>query len=140
MSTPMTTQTPQRPDAALFASDKTNPLPTLMSSSSLEGNDVTNPQGEDLGDVEDFMIDMHTGRIAYAVLSYGGLLGIGDKLFAVPWSALKLDTENKRFTLDVQQAALKDAPGFDKEQWPSMADPTWARAVHSFYGASYNAG
>lgn len=135
----MNTQTPQRDTAALFAADKTNQQPSLMSSSSLDGNDVYNAQGEDLGGVKDFMIDMRTGRIAYAVLSFGGLLGMGDKLFAVPWSALKLDTENKRFTLDVKQAALKDAPGFDKDQWPAMADPTWARSVHSFYGASYNA-
>jgi len=134
----MNTQTRTRDSAALFAADKTNPQPSLMSSSSLDGNDVYNAQGEDLGDVKDFMIDMRTGRIAYAVLSFGGLLGMGDKLFAVPWSALALDTENKRFTLDVAQSALKDAPGFDKDHWPAMADPTWARGVHSFYGTSYN--
>jgi sporulation protein YlmC with PRC-barrel domain len=135
----MNTQTHQRDTAALLAADKTQSQPSLMSSSSLEGNDVRNAQGEDLGDVKDFMIDLRSGKIAYAVLSFGGLLGMGDKLFAVPWAALKLDTENKCFTLDVEQAALKDAPGFDKDHWPSMADPTWARGVHSFYGSPYGA-
>ncbi len=112
------------------------PGPTLMGADTLTGNDVYNKDGEDLGDVKEFMIDMATGRIEYAVLSFGGLLGMGDKLFAVPWSALALDTANKRFTLDVLKQALEDAPGFDKDHWPSMADPTWASAVHKFYGTT----
>jgi hypothetical protein len=85
------------------------------------------------------MIDMATGKIAYAVLSFGGLLGMGDKLFAVPWAALALDTENKRFTLNAPKTALKDAPGFDKDRWPSMSDRTWASGVHKFYGTPYSA-
>jgi hypothetical protein len=110
------------------------PGPALMGSDTLMGNDVYNPQGEDLGDVKEFMIDMASGKVCYAVLSFGGLLGMGDKLFAVPWQALTLDTINKRFTLNVAEEALKDAPGFDKDHWPSMADPTWASGVHKFYG------
>jgi hypothetical protein len=74
------------------------------------------------------------------VLSFGGVLGMGDKLFAVPWKALTLDTANKRFTLDVAKAKLKDAPGFDKNNWPAMADKAWASGVHRFYGTSYDAG
>jgi len=73
------------------------------------------------------MIDMVSGKIADAVLSFGGLLGTGDKLFAVPWAALTLDTVNKRFTLNVRKEVLKDAPGFDKKRWPSMSDKTWAK-------------
>jgi hypothetical protein len=64
---------------------------------------------------------------------------MGDKLFAVPWSALTLDTAKKRFTLSVLKDALKDAPGFDKDHWPSMSDQTWASGVHKFYGTSYAA-
>ena len=112
------------------------PGPELMGSGTLMGNDVYNQQGEDLGDVKEFMIDMATGKISYAVLSFGGVLGMGDKLFAVPWSALTLDTFNKRFTLNVTEEALNDAPGFDKDHWPSMADPAWADGVHKFYGTS----
>jgi len=69
------------------------------------------------------------------VLSFGGFLGIADKLFAVPWKALKLDTENKRFILNVDKERLEAAPGFDKDAWPTMADETWARTVHVYYGA-----
>jgi sporulation protein YlmC with PRC-barrel domain len=112
------------------------PGPALMGADTLLGNDVYNERGENLGTIKEFMIDMTSGRIAYAVLSFGGFLGMGDRLFAVPWQALKLDTANKRFTLNVVKEKLKNAPGFDKDHWPSMADPSWATSVHSFYGVS----
>ena len=110
------------------------PGPSLMGANTLDGNDVYNRKGDDLGDIKEIMIDMRSGRVSYAVLSYGGFLGMGDKLFAVPWSALTLDTVNKRFTLDVDKDRLEHAPGFNKEQWPNMADPAWAKGVHEFYG------
>ena len=72
------------------------------------------------------MIDMAPGKIAYAVLSFGSLLGMGEKPFAVPWVALTLDTAKARFTLNVPKEALKDAPGFNKARWPTMSDTTWA--------------
>lgn len=107
-----------------------------MGANTLDGNDVYNKQDEDLGDVKEIMIDVPTGRVAYAVLSFGGFLGMGEKLFAVPWSALKLDTVNKRFVLDVSKERLKEAPGFDKDAWPDMADPTWVKGIHSYYGVT----
>jgi len=112
------------------------PGPQFMSCSSLTGNDVYNLQDEDLGDVKDFMLDMRTGKVAYAVLSFGGFLGMGEKLFAVPWSALTLDTENKRFTLNVTKDRLENAPGFDKDNWPDMANPVWAEGIHTYYGTT----
>lgn len=130
----MNTSDLARDDSGIEAHDDKGPGPALMGASTLLGNDVYNRDGEDLGDIKEFMIDMATGRIAYAVLSYGGLLGLGDKLFAVPWAALTLDTESKRFTLDASKAMLKDAPGFDKDHWPSMSDRTWASGLHKFYG------
>lgn len=117
--------------------DDEGPGPELMGADTLLGNDVCNPQGEDLGDIKEIMIEMATGRVAYAVLSFGTTLGLGGKLFAVPWSALKLDTANKRFTLNISKEALENAPGFDKDHWPSMADRSWASGVHQFYGTPY---
>jgi sporulation protein YlmC with PRC-barrel domain len=117
-------------------SSSSGPGPALMGADTLLGNDVYNGAGENLGSIKELMIDMGAGRIGYAVLSFGGFLGMGDRLFAVPWQALKLDTANKRFTLNVSKDKLKSAPGFDKDHWPSMADPTWATDVHSFYGVS----
>lgn len=110
------------------------PGPHLMGANTLDGNDVFNEQGEDLGDIKEIMLDMRSGHIGYAVLSFGGFLGVGEKLFAVPWSALKLDTENKRFVLNVDKERLKSAPGFDKEKWPNMADPSWSNSIHAYYG------
>lgn len=110
------------------------PGPYLMGADTLVGNDVFNKQDEDLGDVKDIMLDMRSGRVSYAVLSFGGFLGMGEKLFAVPWEALKLDTENKRFVLDVKKDRLENAPGFNKGHWPDMADPTWERSIHAYYG------
>jgi sporulation protein YlmC with PRC-barrel domain len=112
------------------------PGPALMGADTLLGNEVYNSADENLGSIKELMIDMQGGRIVYAVLSFGGFLGVGDRLFAVPWQALKLDTANKRFLLNVSKDKLKNAPGFDKDHWPSMADTTWATDVHAFYGVS----
>jgi sporulation protein YlmC with PRC-barrel domain len=113
---------------------KNGPGPGLMGADTLVGNDVYNAQDEDLGDVKEIMLDMSTGRVSYAVLSFGGILGMGEKLFAVPWDALKLDTANKRFLLNVKKDDLDQAPGFDKDSWPDMADQAWAKGIHDYYG------
>ncbi len=118
----------------MYAQRKPGPASSLMGTDTLLGNDVRNKDGEDLGDTKGLMVDMATGKVAYAVLSFGGVLGMGDKLFVVPWAALTLDTANKRFTLNVPKAKLKEAPGLDKAHWPSMSDRTWAGGVHQFYG------
>jgi sporulation protein YlmC with PRC-barrel domain len=115
-------------------SDSGGPGPRLMGADTLLGNDVFNLQDEDLGDIKEIMLDVRAGRISYAVLSYGGVLGIGEKLFAVPWSALTLATDNKRFTLDVAKDRFEGAPGFDKDNWPNMSNPEWAKDVHDYYG------
>ena len=80
------------------------------------------------------MSEAFTGRIGYVVLAFGGFLGMGEKFFAIPWDAMRLDARNKRFVLDVDKERLVNAPGFDKDHWPDMADEAWAREIHSFYG------
>ncbi len=109
--------------------------PRVLAADTLTGDKVVNLQNEDLGKIEHLMIDLGTGRIAYAVLSFGGFLGMGDKLFAIPWSALTVDTLEKRFILRVDKELLKRAPGFDKEKWPNMADRAWGTQVFKYYGA-----
>jgi len=108
--------------------------PRVLSSSTLSGDPVRNVQGEDLGKIEDFMIDLESGRIAYAVLTFGGVLGIGDKLFAVPWKAMTVDTDRHCFVLNVPKERLKNAPGFDKDNWPDITNIEWGTQVNSFYG------
>ena len=96
--------------------------PKILSAHTLMGDQVTNPAGEQMGELKELMIDLDTGRIAYAVVSFGGFLGFGDKLFAMPWSLLKVDTENHQILLDVTKETLENAPGFDKSDWPSGAE------------------
>lgn len=105
-----------------------------LSATSITGNKVHNPAGEELGKVEDLMIDLTSGEVTYAVVSFGGVLGIGNKLFAVPLQALKTDTENHEFVLDESKDRLENAPGFDKDNWPDAADSKWQNEVRSYYG------
>lgn len=107
--------------------------PLVLSASTLMGDDVRNPQGEELGSLKEIMLDMTTGHIAYAVVSFGGFMGMGDKLFAIPWRMLTVDTENEELVLDVDKSVLENAPGFDKDNWPNFADRTWATEIYSYY-------
>jgi len=102
---------------------------------SLTNVDVYNLQDEKVGTIQNLMIDAERGCIAYAVLSHGGFLGIGDKLFAIPWSSLGLDTDRGIYTMDVSRERLENAPGFDKDNWPNMANEEWGRRVHEYYDA-----
>lgn len=110
------------------------PGPRILAADSLTGEKVVNQRGDRLGEITHIMLDVQRGCIAYAVLSFGGLLGLGDKLFAVPWESLALDLDNRWFVLNIEEERLRDAPGFDKDHWPSMADPQWASTVHAYYG------
>ncbi|MET0378322.1 MAG: PRC-barrel domain-containing protein [Spongiibacteraceae bacterium] len=114
-------------------SGKPGPGPDLMGANTLIGDTVLGSAGENLGDIKEIMLDMHTGKIAYAVLSFGGFLGFGEKLFAVPFSALRLDTAEKAFVLSASKEQLQNAPGFDKNDWPDMSDPTWIKSIDSYY-------
>lgn len=105
----------------------------ILSADTITGDEVCNLQDEKLGKIQDLMLDIHEGKIRYAVLASGGFLGMGDHLFAIPWKALKHDSANKRFLLDVNVDRLKEAPGFDKDNWPDMADATWNSKVESYY-------
>lgn len=116
--------------------DHQKATPALMGASTLIGDKVHNKQDEHLGDIKEIMLDMRSGKIAYAVLSYGGVFTLGEKLFAVPWSVLTLDTTNKRFVIDVSQERFKDAPGFDSNSWPNMGDSRWEDNVHKYYAGA----
>lgn len=107
----------------------------VFAASTLIGDEIRNPAGEHLGDIEELMIDTENGRIAYAVVSFGGFLGLGDRLFAVPWNALRLSQGEKRFILDVEDETLETAPGFDEDDWPEMTDREWGTEIHRHYGS-----
>lgn len=109
------------------------PGPEVMAAATLDGTAVISSDGEDVGKISDIMLDVRSGRIAYAVLSEGGFLGMGTNLHAIPWNALTLDTDAKCFRVSIGAQRIKDDPGFDKDHWPSMADATWGTTVHRYY-------
>jgi sporulation protein YlmC with PRC-barrel domain len=109
-------------------------MAAILSATTLAGDKVTNADGEDLGKVEELMIDLESGRLAYAVLSFGaGFLHSG-KLFAIPWASLAVDQKNKQLVLNVTREMLETAEGFDKDNWPDMADPAFMNSTYSHYG------
>jgi sporulation protein YlmC with PRC-barrel domain len=109
--------------------------PQTLSSSSITGTSVVNASGENLGSVKELMVDLDSGRVAYAVLSFGGFLGMGDKYFAMPWEAFRIDTKDEKFVLNVPKERLENAPGFDKDNWPSRAThESYLNDVYSHYG------
>ena len=120
-----------------------------ITASSIIGTNVVNPDGEMLGDVKEIVIDPRTGRVAYAVVSFGGFLGMGTKLFAIPFSALKYNVTKSEvvnneyivnsehiqseYVLDISKERLEKAPGFDTDHWPLMTDEKWHRDMHRYY-------
>lgn len=100
--------------------------------SELVGISVKNLQGEDIGQIEELVIGSN-GEVGYAVLSFGGFLGMGDKLFAVPWTSLAHQPDREYLTLDIQPKKLEKAPGFDKNAWPDMKDEKWKFLIWEFY-------
>jgi len=119
---------------AAIADDYGHKAFRVQKASDLIGKPVENSQGEKLGEVQDLAIDPERGRVAYAVLSFGGFWGMGEKWFAVPIGALTLPDHAKHFVLAVEKDRLKTATGFEKDHWPKMADSTWGKGIHEFYG------
>jgi len=104
-------------------------IPPVPKASTFIGSAVVNAQGESLGKIDDLVIDPATGRIIYAALSHGSVLGLGGKLFAVSWEALTLQPDSKTFILNVPKETLESAPGFDKNRWPTRPDPVLSAAA-----------
>lgn len=108
-----------------------------LPSSKLVGLEVRNNNGDKLGKVEDLVINLADGKVAYVALSHGGVLGIGDKLFAIPFAELRFnrDPNNKEmfFALNLSKEKLDAAPGFDKDKWPDFANQQWRDQVDQYY-------
>jgi hypothetical protein len=107
-------------------------IPDFLSADSIKSDKVVNEAGDDLGKIKELMIDLDNGRIGYAVLSFGGFLGMGDKLFAIPWQALSLRLHEHAFTLNVPKDVLKNAQGFDKDKWPITREEL--SRTYTYYG------
>jgi sporulation protein YlmC with PRC-barrel domain len=104
-----------------------------LKASDVIGMKVQDTEGKSLGSIKDLVIDPQDGDVQYAVLDFGGFAGVGDKYFAVPWEALQLNPADKKIALDVSKKDLKDAPGFDKNNWPDLSEDQQAIVIYEFY-------
>jgi sporulation protein YlmC with PRC-barrel domain len=125
----------QRQELAMASLDHTaNTSGRLIAASQVQGTTVYNTEMEKLGSIEDVMIDKSSGRIAYAVLSFGGFLGIGDRYYPLPWEKLSYDTDMGGYVIDIGRDVLEGAPSYTEEATPSWSDEAWGRGVYSYYG------
>jgi sporulation protein YlmC with PRC-barrel domain len=104
-----------------------------VKASTVIGTDVVNAKGESLGEIKEVVIDPETGRVAYAVVAFGGFLSMGEKLFAIPFSSFRYDLDDNKYMLNITKERLKKAPGFDPDSWPLMTDEKWNREVYKYY-------
>lgn len=108
----------------------------FLSANTLIGEHVINNKGVMLGKVEDVMVDLQRGRVCYFVLSFGGFLGMGNKLFAIPVGLIRLVDDGKKLMLDIDKSTLEKAPGFDKNNWPDFSNRQWEEDIKKYYGKS----
>lgn len=110
----------------------------FFDSEDIVGAKVQNPQGEHLGKVEAVVLspDSPNWQVTYFVLSFGGFLGIGDKLFAIPSNVFSWNSAKDCFVISVDKETLKNSPGFDKNHWPDLSNPNWDSSIHKYYGVN----
>ncbi len=136
---PLLAQNPRRQADRAQAGQADNKTQGVnIRASQLTGMNIQNPQGESVGEVNDLVIDANTGRVRYAAVTYGGFLGIGNKLFAVPFEAFKFkrsadDASDVVLVLDVTPAQLEGSVGFDENNWPDFADKQYTAEIYKRY-------
>jgi hypothetical protein len=117
--------------AGAIATDETD---RLIASDKVEGTAVYNRQGERLGSVYNFMVDKRTGQVPYAVMSFGGFLGLGDSYYPLPWKALTYDTGMGGYVVDIDKDRLQGAPSYAASEAVDWSDPTYGRRIDEYYG------
>lgn len=108
--------------------------PKVISILEIAKNSVVNQNGEDLGKIEDVMVDIECGRIPFAVISSGGLFSRDTRLYAVPWEAFSVSLHDRRLILNVSKDTMANAPSFHKNNWPNLTDLTWLKEIYRYYG------
>lgn len=116
-----------------IAHDETN---NLIASDKVEDTPVFNREGEKLGTIKNFMVGKRNGRVEYAVLSFGGLFGMGERYHPLPWNSLDYDTDKGGFVVDIDKEQLKSGPSFERGQEPKF-DREYGEKVYGHYGRSY---
>jgi hypothetical protein len=111
-------------------------LTNILPARRLNYYDVVNLAGDDLGQIQEFMVDIAQGRIAFVIVAFGGTLGLTDKWFALPWELLKWSGDRKKFVMDMPREILKSAPGLNKDKWPDEINISWLRSCYAHFGCT----
>jgi sporulation protein YlmC with PRC-barrel domain len=139
MGTTSTAYAQEKREVGVRAHQESNKQMQQMSrATKIIGSDVKNTKGENLGDIKDLVVDSQNSRVEYAVVSFGGILGMGSKLFAIPMSALRWTADKGDYILNMDKETLKNAPGFDKNNWPDTTNK-WEQQreqINQFYPAN----
>jgi hypothetical protein len=106
---------------------------TLISADKVEGTSVKNRKGESLGSIDTIMVDKFSGKVAYAVMSFGGFLGIGDRYHPLPWGVLRYDPDESAYVVDIDKTTLEKAPSLARDEYPTMQDRAWGERVYRYY-------
>jgi sporulation protein YlmC with PRC-barrel domain len=120
---------------AAVATDETD---RLIASDKVEGTAVYNSRGEHLGKVYNFMVDKYTGQVAYAVMSFGGFLGMGENYHPLPWKVLTYDTRLGGYVVDLDRSRLEGAPSYTTSAMPNWSDRNYRRRIDEYYGVPYS--
>ena len=128
-----TTTTGTGAGAGSVATDETD---RLIASNKVEGTAVYNRQGERLGEVYNFMVDKRSGKVEYAVMSFGGFLGMGQSYHPLPWRVLTYDTGKGGYVVDLDKDRLRGAPSYTGSEAPDWSDPAYGRRIDDYYGGS----
>jgi sporulation protein YlmC with PRC-barrel domain len=107
----------------------------LIASDRVEGTSVYDMQGNKLGSIDTLMIDKTSGQVSYAVLSFGGFLGMGESHYPLPWDQLRYDTRQDGYVVGITEAQLKDAPRYDTSDRIDWTDESWRGRIDDYYGA-----
>ena len=118
-------------DSRTVATDESS---SLISSDKVEGTAVYDRRGEKLGSIHSVMIDKISGKVAYAVMSFGGFLGMGDSYHPLPWHVLTYDTGQGGYVVDLDRNKLEGAPTYGTSETPNWSDRRWGQQVHDYYG------
>ena len=113
---------------------ETDEISNLIPSDKVEGTAVYNREGEKLGSIHSVMIDKISGKVAYAVMSFGGFLGMGDSYHPLPWHVLTYDTGQGGYVVDLDRNKLEEAPTYATSETPNWSDRRWGQQVHDYYG------
>ncbi|WP_194720958.1 PRC-barrel domain-containing protein [Noviherbaspirillum malthae] len=130
---PAPSNTASNPAPATRSAKPSPQQANLYRSTKIIGTTLRDAKEKKIGNIKDLVLDRERGEIAYAVVSFGGVLGVGRKLHAIPWQALEVGDDGRHYILHADRETINQAPSFDMAKWPNMADPKWSGDIDRYW-------